>query len=94
MKNIYTLPTTKFLTQVLKQNELTKVMSLIDSHLSMKQSQTIRQNSLMYKNIALRAKQVSKKKIVHDLANELIRLVDIPVMSIEERKQGEKSTAV
>lgn len=89
MKNLFELPTQKFLTKVLKQNELSSLMAKIDSKLSLYQATKIRQNTRTYEAMALRVKKVSKNKELHEMADELYRLAKIPVMSIEERERGE-----
>lgn len=89
MNNLKQLSTQKFLTQALKQNELGWLMTQIDKLLTLKQFNTIRQNTKQYSALALRAKKVSKNKTVHELADELYRLSKIPVMSTEERERGE-----
>jgi len=93
MSNFYSLPTARFKTVALKNEALSDLMNKLDATLTLKQFSKIRQTGRTYKALALRTLQVSKSKLSHEIANEIIRLSDIPVMSIEEREKGE-STAI
>lgn len=80
----------KFFTRVLKQQELYRLSQRIDDLLTFKQSakvRNMREGSLRYDILIECVRQVTNRPEVLDLCNELLDVLETPVMSREEYEQ-------